>query len=93
MTASDLLLHMPFERDNMDAQLRDRKQIEVSDSTKTYILQVTDKHLRGEQMPLDYARPEIEKLILSGRQTEFLQKERERLYQEAIQDKRIKFNK
>ena len=93
MNASDLLLHMPFERDNLDVQLRDRKQIEVSDSTKTYILQVTDKHLRGEQMPLDYARPEIEKLILSGRQTEFLQKERERLYQEAIQDKRIKFNK
>ena len=93
MTATDLLLQMPFGREDLDAKLRDQKQqIEVSDSIKTYILQVTDKHLRGEQMPLDYARPEIEKLVLSGRQTEFLQKERERLYQEAVQEKRIKFN-
>ena len=66
-------------------------QIEKSDSVKTYLLQVTDKHLRGEQMPIEYARPEIEKIVLSTRQVEFLQKERERLYNEAIQKGTIKF--
>ncbi|MCR5050128.1 MAG: hypothetical protein K6A36_03495 [Paludibacteraceae bacterium] len=93
VTSTDLLLQMPFGRDDLDARLREQKQqIEISDSTKTYILQVTDKHLRGEQMPLDYARPEIEKMVLRGRQTDFLQKERERLYHEAVQEQRIKFN-
>ena len=58
---------------------------------KTYLLQVTDKKLRGEQMPIDYARPRIEKIVLSTRQVEFLQKERERLYNEAIQKGTIKF--
>jgi len=45
----------------------------------------------GEQMPFEYARPEIEKIVLSEREVEFLQKERERLYNEAIQKKKIIF--
>ena len=46
---------------------------------------------RGEQMPMDYARPEIEKIVLSKRQVEFLQKERERMYNEAIQSGKVVF--
>jgi hypothetical protein len=42
-------------------------------------------------MPMDYARPEIEKIVLNQRQVEFLLKERERLYNEAIQDGTMKF--
>ena len=91
MTSSDLVQYIPLDHEDLEAQLRAQSQIEMSDSAQTYILQVIDKRLRGEQMPLEYARPEIEKLVLSSRQNEFLQKERERLYQEAIQEKRIKF--
>ena len=71
--------------------LKTKNQIEKADSVKTYLLQVTDKKLRGEQMPIDYARPRIEKIVLNTRQVEFLQKERERLYNEAIQKGTIKF--
>ena len=91
LTVTDVLSNMPIERADLEMQLKTKTQIEVSDSLKTYILHVTDKHLRGEKMPIEYARPEIEKIILNARQVEFLQKERERLYNEAIQDKKIKF--
>ena len=91
LTSTDILGHMPIERADLESRLKYKNQIEVADSLKTYMLQVTDKHLRGEQMPMDYARPEIEKIILSARQVEFLQKERERLYNEAIQEKKIVF--
>ena len=91
LTTTDLLGYMPIERAELESRLKTKNQIEVSDSLKTYILQVTDKHLRGSQMPMEYARPRIEKLVLSARQVEFLQKERERLYNEAIQGKKIKF--
>ena len=91
LTVTDVLSNMPIERADLETQLKTKTQIEVSDSLKTYILHVTDKHLRGEKMPIEYARPEIEKIILNARQVEFLQKERERLYNEAIQDKKIKF--
>ena len=91
LTATELLRHMPTERAELETALKNKNQIEVTDSLMTYLLQVTDKHLRGEQMPIDYARPQIEKIVLNARRVEFLNKERERLYNEAIQDKKIIF--
>lgn len=91
LTTTDIMTHMPIERADLETKLKSNNQIEVTDSLKTYLLQINEKHLRGEQMPLEYARPQIEKIVLSARQVEFLQKERERLYNEAIQSGRIKF--
>lgn len=91
LTTTDLLAHIPAERAEMENMLKAKNQIEVTDSLKTYVLQVTEKHLRGEQMPMEYARPEIEKIVLYERQVDFLNKEREKLYNEAIQDQKIIF--
>lgn len=91
LTTTDLLAQIPVERAELESKLKAHDQIVVSDSIKTYMLQTTQKHLRGEQMPIDYARPQIEKIVLNTRQVEFLNKERERLYNEAIQNKKIKF--
>ena len=92
LTTSDLLAHLPIERTDLEAALKSKNQIELSDTLKTYLLQITDKHLVGSQMPLEVARPQIEKMVLSERQVEFLQRERERLYNEAVQEQKIKFN-
>lgn len=91
LTTSALMVNIPIERNAFEAQLRQKNQIETSDSTKLYLLQVTDKCLMGDAMPLDYARPEIEKILLNERQMEFLQKEREQLYEEAVVHKKIQF--
>lgn len=91
LTTTALLAHIPTERADLETALKAKNQIEVSDSLKTYILQVTEKHIRGEQMPIEYARPQIEKIVLNARRVEFLNKERERLYNEAIQEKKIVF--
>ena len=93
LTASEVLAQVPLDRTTFENQLRQNKQIEVNDSTKTYLLQVLSKHMRGEQMPIDYAKPSIEQIILNQRQVEFLQKERMRLYDEAIQSGKIKINR
>ena len=90
-TTSELMSQIPMSRSAMEAELKSKNQIEVSDSLKTYILQVTEKQLAGEKMPIEYARPTIEKIVLSARQVEFLNKERERLYNEAIQKQKVKF--
>ena len=91
LTATDLLVQIPIERAELEARLKAKNNVEVTDSLKTYLLQVTDKHLRGEQMPMEYARPQIEKIVLNARQVDFLNKERERLYNEAMQNQKIKF--
>ena len=90
-TTTDIIRLLPVERAELEAKLKSSNHIEVTDSTKIYLLQITDKYMRGEAMPVEYARPEIEKIILNARQVEFMRKERERLYNEAIQERKIHF--
>ena len=91
MSTTDVISRIPIERNEYETRLKTKDQLEVTDSLHTYILQITDKQLRGGPMPLDRAREEIEKIILSERQVEFLQKERDRMYEEAVQKGDIKF--
>jgi hypothetical protein len=91
LTTSDILKYIPIERADLEKAISKHNQIELSDSTKTYLLQLNAKYLKGEKMPLEYAEPEIKKLILNQRQYEFLQKERERIYNDAIQQQKIIF--
>lgn len=90
-TTTDLLTHMPMERGELESALKGKNRIEVSDSLQVYLLQITDKNLQGSPMPLEFARPKIEETILHSRQVEFVQKERERLFNEAIQDRKVIF--
>ena len=89
-TANQFLLRMPFEEDNLQKQLKQQRQITMQDSLNSYILQVVDVYVKGEQMPIDYARKEIEKIILSQRQVDFIESERENLYNNAIQSGKLK---
>ena len=91
LTTTQMLSHLPIERAELENKIKYSSHIEVADSTKTYILHITDKHMRGEPMPLEYARPQIEKILLNARQVEFLREERERMYEEAVRSKKIHF--
>ena len=91
LTTTDIISKIPLERDELETRLKAKNQIEVSDSLKTYLIQVTDKQLRGGQMPVERAREEIEKIVLNERQVEFLQQERNRIYEEAVKQGDVKF--
>jgi hypothetical protein len=85
-----ILLRMPISDANLQKQLHQKRQLVVEDSINTYLLQVTDVHMKGAEMPLDYARGEIEQLLLNERRVEFLEQEREKLYEKAIQQGKLK---
>ena len=89
-TSNQLMLKMPIAEDVLNASLSSKQQIEVTDSTQTYILQITDKRLPGELMPLELAEPEIRKLLLAARRTDFIQQQKDALYEEAEKLFRIK---
>lgn len=93
VTANQILLRLPIQTDILKTSLRQNSTIQVEDSLSTYILHVTDKHFAGEVMPLEYARPEITKWILSQKQVKFLQDERKEVYENAIRFKKIKIYK
>jgi hypothetical protein len=90
-TTTEIIRLVPMERADLENRLKGTNHIEVADSSKNYLLQITDKNMRGEAMPVEYARPQIEQIILNARRVEFMRKERERLYNEAIQERKIHF--
>ncbi len=71
-TTHNIILRMPLEQNNLAQQLRQHDLIEMADSVNNYFLRVTDKRLIGEPMPLEYATPEIEQIILNRRKIEFI---------------------
>ncbi len=85
-----ILLRMPFSEANLQKQLHQKRQLVVEDSINTYLLQVTDVHIKGSEMPLDYARTAIEQILLNERRVEFLEQERRKLYEKAIQQGKLK---
>lgn len=89
-TVSQVLLRMPLEEEKLHKLLKQKRQLAVQDSLNTYILQVSEMYSQGEFMPLDYARGEIEKLILSQRQVDFVQQKRDELYNKAIEQGKLK---
>ena len=85
-TVSQIILRMPFEKDDLNKQLKATRQIELQDSINNYLLQVTDLYQANQPMPIEYARPEIEKIMLAQRQVNFIQQERIGLYEKAIKE-------
>ncbi len=88
-TANQVLLRLPTDATTLQQSLRRHALVECQDSTQVYWLQVTDKHFKGDVMPLDYAAPEITNILLSQRRTQFLQDKRRALYEEAVRNKQI----
>ena len=87
-----VMMKMSVSSKEMEQEIRHNRLIESRDSTRICILRVTDRHLAGEAMPMDYARLEIEKVLLNQRQVQFLQRQREEMYQQAIRQKKVVFN-
>lgn len=87
---SEIIVLMPFEEADLNKQLKNKRQIELQDSINTYLLQVTDMYRQGELKPLTYARQEIETILLRQRQVEFLEKERNLLYEKSLQEGKLK---
>jgi len=82
-TSNQILLTMPITSDALEQALQKQQQIEVSDSAQIYILQLTDKRSTGELMPLELAEPEIRKLMLAERRTDFIREQKDAMYEEA----------
>lgn len=89
-SANQILLRLPVETDVLTEKMHSQKQIVVTDSTSVYILQIKDKRMAGDIMPKDYARGEIEQLLISQWQVKYLKQERQHIYDDAVRFNKIK---
>ena len=89
-TGDQILQSLPFDKNTFNKQIKQKKQIEHQDSLHTYLLQVTSVCHTGDYAPIDYVRSDIEKMLLSQRQVDFIYSVREKLYKKAIEQGELK---
>ncbi|HCS87713.1 MAG TPA: hypothetical protein DIW30_04690 [Bacteroidales bacterium] len=92
-TLHNVMLLMPTDSKDVAQEIRQKGFVQYQDSVSLYLLRITDRHSAGEPMPLDYAQPEIEKVLLNRRQVNFLKQQKEEMYQQAIRQGKIVFNR
>lgn len=90
ITKTQLQLWLPNSATDLDKRIKQQHQLVFTDSLSTYVLQLTDIRLAGSPMPIEYAQPDIEKVLRHERQMALMQKERTRIYDEAVRFKKIK---
>ena len=90
-TNNQLLLWLPLQKNDLQKLLKQNRQIVLADSVSTYVLQITDMRQAGEPMPTEYARTEIEPVLLRERANAFITDERKRIYDDAVRFKKVKF--
>ena len=86
----DVLQYAPFDSKSVGKQLKAGRLMELQDTVNTYMLQVTEVCLSGDYKPIDYVRQEIEDMILSERRVEFIREVRQELYNEALEQGKLK---
>jgi len=85
-----ILLRLPLETNTLEERIGRNRQVVLEDSVSVYILQVSDKHLSGETMPMDYARENIEQILCNEWQIGFMENERRSLYDDAVRYNKLK---
>lgn len=71
--------------------LRTHHNIEYQDSSYLYLLNISDVLTEGSEMPFDFARKQIEEILLNHRKNEFIRNTQRELYDEAFKKGEIEF--
>lgn len=80
---SEVSLLMPLTKADID-NLRQRKTLEVTDSSYRYLLHVCEVLPAGGQLPLEYAAGEIKEILVNLKRAEYVLRMKEDLYMEAL---------
>ncbi len=75
--------NIPYEFGNPEIFLKGKKRLEVNKEGYWYLLNLTEYHLEGEVMPYEYARTQIQEILINNKRLSFNRKLEEELYREA----------
>jgi uncharacterized protein (UPF0276 family) len=75
---------MPIHVSNPNEYLRAHNQVELSDSSFCYFLNVTDYIMSGNMAPLEYVEPKIVEKIVNKKKVDYLVDFENDLYKNAI---------
>lgn len=87
----EVMNNIPYEISDETAFLRTHHNIEYQDSSYLYLLNISDVLTEGSEMPFDFARKQIEEILLNHRKNEFIRNTQRELYNEAFKKGEIEF--
>ena len=82
---------LSFTEKELKEKISQQGMTEFKDTASIYMININDYLPIGSIKPLDLAEAEIKELLVNSRKAEFLQKMKQNLYNEAIQNGEIKF--
>lgn len=91
LPVSEVQSMLPLTNKNILGDLAKNRQVELKDTAFCYFLNVSDYREVGEQEPFEFARTQIKDILLNVKQADFMKQVRTDLYQQAKNDKKIKY--
>ncbi|WP_339736652.1 hypothetical protein [uncultured Sunxiuqinia sp.] len=88
--ASQILVQIPLEIDNLERFLRRNKFIESDDTDYYYFICIRDFRFEGEYAPIEFVKSSVKNILLNQRKINFLKKIEEDVYQEGLKSKKFK---
>lgn len=87
----EVTVNMPYTISDPIQFVKSYKNFETSDSTYTYLLHIEQYALPGAVAPYEFAKPQINDILVNKYKEEFMKQFEEDLYKDAIEDKNIKY--
>ena len=89
--ASEILSLMPLREEKVDAYFAKNRHVELKDTAYWYFLNVSDYIPTGGQEPYEAARSAVSEMVVNRKQVEFLNQVKDDLYNEAVEDGKLKY--
>ena len=85
----DLLKEIPIRTYNKELFLQNNRTVEVSDSVFSYFLNIKGFKIRNSLSPLSFEKDNIKNIILNKRKLQLINKMKEDIYNDALNNKKI----
>ena len=87
----EVISAIPYTVTDANRFLQTHTFLEINDEGYWYLLNISDYLPAGAHMPLDFARTQIEEILLNQKRMDFLHQMNKELYQEALENRKIKY--
>lgn len=87
----EVMSAIPYTVTDANHFLQTHTFLEINNEGYWYLLNISDYLPAGAHMPLDFARTQIEEILLNQKRMDFLHQMNKELYQEALENRKIKY--
>ena len=87
----EVMSAIPYTVTDANRFLQTHTYLEVNDEGYWYLLNISDYLPAGAHMPIDFARTQIEEVLLNQKRMDFLHQMNKELYQQALENRKIKY--